>query len=136
MPAPVVPFTNKASFVFSACGETEVKDSNTVHVDVVDLDCFEVTKTASCSTIFNGKNVTFCARIRNTCPDQPNITGILFRDILDSHFTYVTDSFTVNGNSRTPIYDNAVNSLEYTILDSDWNVERQVNICFQVTAHK
>ena len=134
--SPVVPFTNRASFLFHACEDTEVRESNTVHVDVIDLDCFEVTKTTSCSTVFDGKNVTFCTRIRNTCPDQPTIPGILFRDILDSHFTYVPGTFTVNGNHRTPIYDDAVHSLEYTILDSDWNPERQIYICFEVTVHK
>ncbi|MCL2569812.1 MAG: hypothetical protein FWE16_01225 [Firmicutes bacterium] len=123
---------NQSEYIIHACNDWEAIKSNEIYVDVIDLDCYTITKTTPCGIVFKGREITFCTTIKSNCPDHIN-TGERFRDILSMYVEYVPDSFTVNGQHRVPtIIGGTSQTVEYTLQDSDWTSDNEVMICFRV----
>ena len=123
--------TNQSKFVFEACDDSQDVVSNEVTVQLVDLGCYEVTKTASCGYVFEGGQITFCTTITSTCATRV-YDDLTFVDTLAPELQYVDGSFTVNGVATDPAI--ADNTIEYPVSEDDWE-DDEIVICFTVTVN-
>jgi len=123
---------NQSEYIVQACNDSESIQSNEIYVDVIDLDCYTVTKTTPCGIVFKNREITFCTTIKSNCQEHIH-TGERFRDVLSMYLEYVPGSFTVNGIHREPtVTGTETQTVEYTLHDFDWTPENEVMICFRV----
>ena len=86
----------------------------------------KITKTASCPWTLKGGTIEFCIKMENT--GAVDIANALFRDPLDSRFSYVDKSFTVDGGYQVPAI--VEGALQYMVPLIE--VGESVEICFKV----
>jgi len=127
--APIVSVKNKAFLDVEACEELHEFPSNEVTAEYVNI---RITKTQSCRWAFHGGHITYCVKIENLGGAGQWPMPMTFRDVLDSGVQYVTGSFMVNGQSRTP--QQTGQTLTYSILDNDigYSPDGNITICFTV----
>jgi len=116
---------NTSSLDVDVCEESVTISSNTVDVEIVDL---EIVKTVNCPWTVTGGTLRFCTAITNPSEDI-DIEDALFHDTLNGRLTYVTGSFTVDGHPATPTVSGQ--SIEYVIPEIP--AGETVTICFDVT---
>ena len=116
--------TNKAQIEIEACDETIVVESNETEVNKLHLI---LVKTAGCNITAVGHHIDYCVSIKNE--SGVDVHDLLFKDVLDSHTSYVTGSFRVNGAPATP----TVVGQTLTYLIPELEEDDEVVICFRVT---
>ena len=114
---------NKAQIEIEACGETITVESNEETVRKLHL---EIHKTAGCNITAVGHHIRYCISVKNE--SGVDLHDLLFKDTIDSHTSYVTGSFTVNGTPRTPTVLGHTITYEISEIEDD----DTVNICFRV----
>ena len=122
MPSPN-PIINKSQVEIEACDETIIIESNTATVNKLRL---EVVKTAGCNITAVGHNISYCVAIKNE--SGVDLQDLVFKDNIDPHTSYVTGSFEVNGQTRTP----QVQGHEITYQIDEIEDDETVTICFRV----
>ena len=118
--------TNKAQIEIEACDETIVVESNEARVNKLHLI---VVKTPGCNITAVGHHIDYCVSIKNESGVE--VFDLLFKDVLDSHTSYVVGSFRVNGQPRTP----EVNGQTITYLIPHLDDDQEIVICFRVTVN-
>ena len=115
--------TNRAQIEIEACDETIVVESDEETVNKLHLI---VLKTAGCNITAVGHHIDYCVSIKNE--SGVDVHDLLFKDVLDSHTSYVTGSFRVNGVPATPTVQGQ--TLSYLIPEIE--DDQEVVICFRV----
>ena len=116
--------TNRAQIEIEACDETIVVESNEETVNKLHLI---LVKTAGCNITAVGHHIDYCVSVRNE--SGVDLHDLLFKDVLDSHTSYATGSFRVNGAPATP----TVVGQTLTYLIPELEEDEEVVICFRVT---
>ena len=117
------PIINKSQIEIEACDEKIVIASNEEVVHKLHL---EVIKTAGCNITAVGHHIKYCVSVKNE--SNVDLYDLLFKDTIAPHTSYVTGSFRVDGQPKTPIVQG--NTLTYKILELKNN--KTVKICFAV----
>jgi len=120
--------TNRAQIEIEACDETIVVESNEATVNKLRLT---VVKNAGCNITAVGHHVDYWVRVINE--SGVDVHDLLFKDVLDSHTSYVTGSFRVNGSPATPTV--VGQTLTYLIPELGDDDDNEVVICFRVTVN-
>jgi len=114
---------NRAQIEIEACDETIVVESNEAEVNKLHLI---VVKTPGCNLTAVGHHIDYCVSVKNE--SGVDVEDLLFRDVLDSHTSYVTGSFMVNGAPATP----TVQGQTITYLIPEIEDDEEIVICFRV----
>ena len=115
--------TNKSQIELEACDETIVVESNEETVRKLVL---EVVKTAGCTVVAVGHDIRYCVSVKNE--SGIDLYDLLFKDVIDASTSYVSGSFTVNGDPETP----TVAGRTITYMIPELKDDETITICFRV----
>jgi len=119
--------TNQSSLDLELCNAEVTIVSNEIEVNELDLT---MTKTADCAYFVVGSVITFCVEIANGSDIE--LEDLHWYDVLDDRFTYVDDSFTVDGQPETPTIEGQEISWDIDTLGTAAEQPTTTTICFQV----
>ena len=94
-------FINSATAIGDVDGTKLSFNSNTVTAELFDNDTLTLNKSQNISIVVQGSTITYTVVITNT--GSVTLNAVEFEDSIPTGLTFEAESFTVNGNSETPI---------------------------------
>ena len=118
-------FTNQSYLDLELCESPVCIESNTVTTDIIELT---IEKQADCNMTVIGGTICYTVTIKNNSDIE---LETVFRDPLASNLVYITGSFMVDGQHRTPSYDEQTHVLSYP-LTLEPHCEVVIRFCVKV----